>query len=140
MLRTVKQSQLKVVAARLEDLLRAPSKSFEDLKPSMVPERPGVYVITALLNGLEHAYYVGRTKNLRNRLYRHHLMGQPASARLKKHLIASGECASLAEAKQFIRDFCSARWIEHEGFRERGAIEGYATALLFPKYGIYEEH
>jgi len=33
-----------------------------------------------------------------------------------------------------------AKWIEQARHRERGAIEGYCTGLLFPKYGIYEEH
>jgi hypothetical protein len=140
MLRTVTESQLQLLTARLEELLCAEPRPFAELKPSALPERPGVYVITALLDGVEHAYYVGRTKNLRNRLYRQHLMGPLANARLKKYLIACGECAGLPEAKQFLREFCSVRWIEQEGFRERGAVEGYATAMLFPRHGIYEEH
>ncbi len=140
MLRTVSKSLLQLLTARLEELLCAEPKPFAEIRRSMLPERPGVYVITARLNGLEHAYYVGRTKNLRNRLYRQHLMGPLANARLKKYLIACGECAGLPEAKQFIREVCSVRWIEQEGFRERSAIEGYATAMLFPKHGINEEH
>ena len=114
--------------------------SFFDLKPSAVPERPGVYLITACVDGDEQAYYVGRTKNLRGRLYRQHLMGPLANARLKKYLIECGECIDKESAKQFIRDHCFVRWVEQEGYRERGALEGYVTAMLFPKYGIYEEH
>jgi len=140
MLRRVTDSQLGRLADRLEELLRGEAISFFTLKPSLLPERSGVYLISALLEGQEHAYYVGRTKNLRGRLYRQHLMGPLANARLKKYLIECGECADLPAAKQFIRDHCYVRWIEQEGYRERGALEGYVTAMLFPKYGIYEEH
>ena len=67
-------------------------------------------------------------------------MGSLANARLKKYLISSGECKDISEAKDFIKKFCSVRWIEVEDIRERGALEGYFTGLLFPKHGIYEEH
>ncbi len=67
-------------------------------------------------------------------------MGPLSNARLKKHLIDSGECIDIGAAKEFLKLHCQVRWIEQDGFRERGAIEGYATGLLFPKHGIYEEH
>jgi len=140
MLRIVTEDQLQLMRQRLEELISVEPKPFLELKPSMLPERPGVYVITALAENVEQAYYVGRTKNLRSRIYQQHLMGPLANARLKKYLIGSGECIDIASAKQFIRESCSVRWIEQEGFRERGAVEGFVTAILFPKYGIYEEH
>lgn len=140
MLRTMTTSQLQLMSKRLEELLGAEPTSFSGLKPSALPERPGVYVITASVDGVELPYYVGRTKNLRDRLYSQQLMGPLANARLKKYLIACGECADVGQAKDFIRRVCSVRWVEQEGFRERGALEGFATALLFPKHGIYEEH
>ena len=113
---------------------------FGDLKPSRVPEIPGVYLITAMINGSEKPYYIGRSKNIRRRLYKDHLMGPLASVRLKKYLIDSGECSDIGSAKNFIRQNCLARWLEESDTRRRGAIEGYATGLIFPKYGIYEEH
>jgi hypothetical protein len=67
-------------------------------------------------------------------------MGPLTNARLKKYLINFGECASLPEAKEFIKAYCWARWIEEPDIRTRGAIEGYITGMLFPKYVIYEEH
>jgi predicted GIY-YIG superfamily endonuclease len=128
------------VVEKFDALVSATSIPYRDLKPSMIPEQPGVYLITAMIDAEEQVYYVGRTKNLRRRLSSDHLHGNLAGARLKKYLIASEECADKIEAKKFIRQFCSARWIEHADFRMRGAIEGYATALLFPKHGIYREH
>lgn len=140
MLRRISAVQLKFLKERFKALVNATPLPFSALTPSQLPEEPGVYVITALIGGQEQPYYVGRTKNLRQRLYTNHLMGALSNARLKKHLIAAGECANIAEAKQFIRDHCSVRWVPQTGHRERGAVEGYVTGLLFPKHGIYEEH
>jgi hypothetical protein len=123
-----------------EQLLSAALLPFSTLAPSAIPKVSGIYVITALLDGKHIPYYVGRSKNLRQRLYNNHLMGPLSNARLKKYLIDFDECGSLGEAKQFIKAHCWTCWIEEPDIRKRGAIEGYATGMLFPKYGIYEEH
>lgn len=114
--------------------------AFATITPSKIPKEAGVYLITALLNGKEIPYYIGRSKNLRQRIYNNHLMGPISNARLKKYLIKSGECPDLVSAKKFIRSFCLVRWIQENDIRNRGVIEGYVTGLLSPKYGIYEEH
>lgn len=131
---------LKVLDAAFQCLLASKPLAFSQMTPSRVPTSPGVYLITALLNGGELPYYVGRSKNLQQRLYNNHLMGPISNARLKKYLIDSGECADINAAKEFIRSTCIARWIEESDMRRRGAIEGYVTGLLIPKYGIFEEH
>lgn len=130
----------KFVDEAFHRLMNAESLPFSRMTPSKVPNKGGVYLITAQLNGSERAYYVGRSKNLRRRLYTNHLMGPLTNARLKKYLINSGECSDIAEAKKFLQKYCLARWIEEVDIRKRGAIEGYVTGLLFPKHGIYEEH
>jgi hypothetical protein len=136
----VTESHLRFLEERFNALLRASPLAFAHMTPRKIPEAAGVYVITAELAGSEHPYYVGRTKNLRQRLYNNHLMGPLSNARLKNSLICGGECEDIVAAKGFLKHCCSARWIEQQGFRERGAIEGYATGLLFPRHGIYEEH
>lgn len=140
MLQQITQAQLTFLQRQFHALLQCRALPFAGLTPSKLPEAAGVYLITAALAGAEHPYYVGQTKNLRQRLYTNHLMGALSNARLKKHLIAAGECKDTVEAKQFIRENCSVRWVEQVGFRERGALEGYVTGLVFPKHGIYEEH
>jgi hypothetical protein len=132
--------QLKFLNQRFKDLAAARPLRFAQLIPSRVPMLPGVYVITAKRGRLELPYYVGRSKNLRQRLYNNHLMGPASNARLKKHLCDGRECLDIASAKAFLSRRCSVRWIIQEGHRERGAVEGYVTGMLFPKYGIYEEH
>lgn len=131
---------LQFVEESYRKLTAAQSIPFSTLVPSQVPNAAGVYLITARVDGIEEPYYVGRSKNLRRRLYTNHLMGPLANARLKRYLISSGECTDLADAKAFIRANCHARWIEEADIRKRGAIEGYVTGVLFPRHGIYEEH
>ena len=57
--------------------------SFSSVVPSELPEKAGVYVIW--LKDTEEVLYVGRTRNIRQRLYTNHLMGNKSSARLKKY-------------------------------------------------------
>jgi predicted GIY-YIG superfamily endonuclease len=121
----------------LNKLLAQPPLRFADMKPSDLPlsKTAGVYLIA--VRG--ESYYVGRTKNLRRRLPEH-LNGPPQSARLKKYLVAAGECADWETAKQFLREHASVRRLEEPDMRQRYFLECYATAMLEPKYGISEEH
>jgi hypothetical protein len=134
------EAQLKFLQKRFRELVAATPLAFSELTPSKVPMAAGVYVITARRGRLHVPYYVGRTKNLQQRLYNNHLMGAASNARLKKHLVSGGECATMSTAKQFLKAICWVRWIRQDGHRERGAVEGFVTGVLFPKYGIYEEH
>ena len=43
------------------------------------------------------------------------------------------------EENEFIKEKCIARWFLENDTRKRGAVEGYVTGIVFPKYGIYEE-
>ena len=86
--------------------------------------------------------YVGRTVNLRRRLYTNHLMGPKAVARLKKYLTedeTEPEITSMEEAKQFLRDRCYFQYIPVDDVRRRGQIEGMLGFFLDVRY-IHEEH
>lgn len=128
------------LAKALKQLTNGKSLSFSKMTPSKIPAKAGVYLISANIDNSEIPYYVGRSKNLRQRLYKNHLMGQLTNARLKKYLVNSGECKNSKEAKNFIKEYCSARWFFEKDVKKRGAVEGYVTGIVFPKYGIYEEH
>jgi len=137
------QGWLNFLSYRYEELVSCKRIPYILLKPSMIPETPGVYLITARKSGYEAIYYIGRTKNLRQRIYENHLMGGLSNARLKKYLIEDIELPRVKDkydAKEFIRANCYIRWIEEDQMRNRAAVEGYTTGLLFPKYGMYEEH
>lgn len=117
--------------------------AYSSITPSQIPEQAGVYLISEIIDNIETALYVGRSKNLRNRLYRNHLMGNPINARLKKYMMQDEFHPAFENkelAKQYIKEKCFVRWILEDNIRKRGALEGYFTAMFFPKYGISEEH
>jgi len=130
----------KFLESTLKTLLESPAVTFAEMRRSKLPKKAGVYLITVINNGKEYPCYIGRTKDLGRRLYTNHLMGVKQNAPLKRYLTESGECRNLKKAKQFLRQFGRARWIEERSMRKRGAIEGYLTGVLFPKYGICQEH
>jgi GIY-YIG catalytic domain len=123
--------------AKLEELLNSNDLFFADMKPSSLPQKAGVYCIFHIDN---RPFYVGRSKNLQQRLYNNHLMGPLSNARLKKYLIDNNVVRDKEEAKVYIRNNCKVKWIFEDDYRKRGAIEGYFTGVLFPNYGIDEEH
>jgi len=79
----------------LKTLLESPAITFAEMTPSKLPKRAGVYLITAINNGGEEPYYIGRTTNIRRRLYTNHLMGPISNSQFKRYLIGSGECRKL---------------------------------------------
>jgi len=113
---------------------------FSDLKPSDLQERAGVYAIFDSETG--ENLYVGRTKNLRQRLYNNHLMGPKSNARLKKYLTEDPlmtEISTMEEAKLFLKDRCYFQFLLVDDVRQRGQIEGMLGFFLDVRY-IHEEH
>ena len=101
---------------------------------------PVVYAIFDKADGA--CLYVGRTKNLRRRLYTNHLMGPETNARLKKYLIEDPEqkyIDTMAAAKYYLVDQCYFQYLAVPDMRERGQIEGLLSYLLDVRY-IHEEH
>ncbi len=137
-------------------LLKSQAHPFSSLKGRHIPEEPGVYLITLMGKRKEVPLYVGRSKNIRRRIYTNHLMGNVSNARLKNYLIKDKTIEFINdrhEAKDYIKSFCQVRWITEEHFGKmvpkkpprhpyqvRGLLESYVVARLFPRYGIYEEH
>ena len=135
------QEKVTEAEALIARLLNSKKYYFKDLKPRDLQDRlPVVYVIFDQDTG--ENLYVGRTVNLRRRLYTNHLMGPKAVARLKKYLMedeALPEITSMEEAKQFLRDRCYFQYIHVDDMRKRGQIEGMLGFFLDVRY-IHEEH
>lgn len=132
--------RIAALSTHLDGVLSAAPVAFATMKPSQLPKFAGVYIIYTTALGPTAPYYIGRTKNLRRRLYSNHLMGPLNNARLKKYLIEAQECVDLPASKTFIRTNCHARWIAISDMRERFLAECFLAAVLQPKYGLYEEH
>ncbi len=125
----------------VEELLDNKRYDFDGLKPSDLEDRlPVVYAIFDKVDGA--CLYVGRTKNLRRRLYTNHLMGPETNARLKKYLIEDPErkdIETIAAARYYLVDQCYFQYLAVPDMRMRGQIEGLLSYLLDVRY-IHEEH
>lgn len=135
------QERVAEAEALIARLLNSKKYYFKDLKPSDLQDQlPVVYAIFDQVTG--ENLYVGRTVNLRRRLYTNHLMGPKSNARLKKYLTEDetvSEIANMEEAKQFLRDRCYFQYIPVQDMRRRGQIEGLLGFFLDVRY-IHEEH
>ena len=76
------KNKLKFAQELAERFLDGKKYTFNGLVPSDLGEIAAVYAIFDKENG--SCLYVGRTKNLRQRIYSNHLMGPKSNARLKK--------------------------------------------------------
>lgn len=123
-----------------EGVLSAPKLFFAEIKPSQLPEVPGVYVIK--VHNSDETLYVGRTKNLRKRIYNNHLHGPVTNARLKKYLIEDPNEPGITDietAKQFLKDYCYVQFKKIDNLQERGQAEGLLGFLFNVRY-LYDEH
>ncbi len=133
----------RIEAARIlaDRIVNSKTLFFAGLKPSDLPDgQAGVYAIYDKNTG--ETLYVGRTKNLRQRLYNNHLMGPKSNARLKKYLVEDdsvSDITTMEKAKQYLRDNCCFQFIEEPDVKRRGQIEGLLSFLLDVRY-IHEEH
>ena len=124
----------------VEQLLNSQQYTFRGLTPSMLESVPGVYAIFDQVTGA--TLYVGRTKNIRRRLYTNHLMGPETNARLKKYLYKDSDRPDIPDmvaAKQYLIDNCYFQYIRVDEMIKRGQIEGLLSYLLNVTY-IHEEH
>lgn len=125
----------------VDDILHAPKYYFKELKPSVLPDQlAAVYAITDTSTG--EVLYVGRTKNVRRRLYTNHLMGPKTNARLKKYLVEDPNQPQITDmliAKEYLKANCYAQYVPEEDMVKRGQMEGLLSYMLNVRY-IHEEH
>ena len=78
--------------------------------------------------------YIGKAKNLRQRLYSNLMKGQTRSHTLKGKLIRARVCLSEDEARRFLSSNCYVQFIEIDDARERSFVEHYLIAAEQPRY------
>ncbi|MDD3137754.1 MAG: GIY-YIG nuclease family protein [Lachnospiraceae bacterium] len=135
------EERIKLARDLYEQLMESKLYNFKELIPSMLPKSAGVYVIW--VKQVEKVLYVGRTRNIQQRLYTNHLMGNKSSARLKKYLVEDNEkypqITNYAEAKTYLKDNCCFQFIIEYDNNLRGHIEGLFGFLTDAQY-IESEH
>lgn len=91
----------------------------------------------------KNALYVGRTTNLRQRLYTNHLQGNKSTARLKKYIVEDNfrfpNIDDYNKAKQYLKSKCYFKYIAEDDSRLRGHLEGLLGYMLDSVY-IEDEH
>ena len=132
--------QLKNAEIIWNEIFNSKVYAFSSIVPSDLPEKAGVYVIW--LKDTKEVLYVGRTRNIRQRLYTNHLMGNKSSARLKKYLVEDMNLPEIVEyidAKKYMKANCCFQFVLVEDNNERGHIEGLIGYLTEARY-IEMEH
>ncbi|OAA84691.1 GIY-YIG nuclease family protein [Clostridium ljungdahlii] len=132
-----KLEQAKLLCEKIQD---NEILEFNNLKPSMIEEVPGVYLIAH--KETNQILYVGRTTNMRRRIYTNHLQGNQSTARLKKYLVEDlneTNIKSMKEAKEYLKNNCYFKFMKIGDMNERGRIEGLMSFMFNVKY-IEKEH
>jgi hypothetical protein len=134
------EERFKEASQRCAELINGRTYSFLTLKPSDLPQIAGVYMVWN--DKTKENLYVGKTKNIKQRLYTNHLMGNQANARLKYYFVKDKdlpEIVTMPEAKEYLKTNCCFKFIIEEDMRERGHLEGLISYIFDCKY-VDEEH
>jgi hypothetical protein len=119
----------------LQQLLATPPIALDDNLYSALPVQGGVYRVFQKGSDWHSSVYVGETGNLRERIYRNHLMGNLESSTLKRKLIKLGVCHDERDAKRYLRERCLVQLLtdDHFGDEARTSFEHFAVAILRPR-------
>ena len=116
----------------LEQLLSVRPLSFNGLPRNELPTEGGIYRISLVEPTKDETAYIGKTGNLKERLYTNHLMGNLIASNLKKKLVKAGDCLNATEAKLLLTGHYQIQYIQLTDARERTFFEHFAVAVLQP--------
>lgn len=135
------QNRMATLSSLLDMLSSKTFTKFNGLKPVMLPEKMrGVYVIYDIKSDPSDPkiLYVGRTNDLRRRIYNNHLMGNETTARLKKHLTISPAYLTISDmalAKKFLKEKCAFKFISFPNAPRNAALAEFGlTSILQPEF------
>ena len=120
----------------LNELCNKYSVHFRNVLPKDLPDSPGVFLITMIEDHYEIPYWIEWTDSIKKRIQGSMLMGGFAEKSFKKDLIEKKICKDIDEAKQFIREKCTLRWIRLKDTVLRNALANYGRAVLMPRCGL----
>ena len=114
----------------MEDYLDIKPMKFCDLVYRDIPETSGIYIISE--RDIDNIVYIGLSANLRDRIYRNHLMGDSAASSLKRKLMKLKKLTR-QQAKDYIKKYLFVRF-KSIPEKEVKKIEHFMIAVLNPKY------
>jgi excinuclease UvrABC nuclease subunit len=78
--------------------------------------------------------YIGKAKNIRQRVYSNLMKGQLRSHTFKRKLIRAGFADDNLTTKTYLASYCYVQFILEPDPRERTLLEHYLIAALLPKF------
>lgn len=118
----------------IDQIVKSDATYFDSLLPSHIELAiSGVYFIATK----KEVLYVGKSSNLRRRIYTNQLQGNETTARLKKYLIddvSLPKINTLKDAKNWMKANCYFKMLQEEDIRKRAFYECVITYYLSPKY------
>lgn len=115
---------------KLDILLSSQPLYFKDISENLVSEAPGVYAIFSKIEG--KTLYVGKTKNIRERVFDTHLAGWMGDKVVQyaksKNIIHSKE-----DIAGFLVEYCFIRWVTETDYKKQESLESYISAILYTR-------
>ncbi len=119
---------------RLVQLLESPKVRIDRDLRTMLQKSGGIYRVFNNGADWEHSIYIGKTKNLKQRIYGDHLTGDRIASTLRNKLIEKGNCVDEGAVTKYLIDNCSLQFMVIEDATERSFLEHFAIAVLRPIY------
>ncbi len=117
----------------IAELLASEWLCFDNLMHLNLPNEGGIYRICDFSKQEPGLMYVGKSNNLRRRLYSNHFNGPAGNSTLRRKLLRNDFHGEL-EVTNYLQASCKAQYIIVEDERFRCFAEHYAISVLQPQY------
>jgi hypothetical protein len=128
------KTRIEEMQKSLMTLLSADELTFDDSLRTRLPNKPGIYRILKKRSDWSASVYLGKTGDLRQRVFSEHFRGNSGASTLTRKMIARGDFAGEENVHEFLAEKCSVQFLEIQDDRERTAAEHFAIATLRPAH------
>ena len=119
----------------LDELLKSDHLPFNSaILQAMLPQQMGVYCISENRNDVPEPVYIGKSKNLQNRIYKNHLMGSRRFSTLRRKVIRIGIFSDEDGVTNYLCEQCKVQFVIIEDESDRNFFEHFAIAILSPRF------
>jgi len=126
-------AKLKEIKNIYDKIMAREKIDFNSLTPKSLGSQSVVYVI--FHKSTDQILYVGQTKDLHDRLYKHHLNGNEGSTSFKRNLIKDCVATNRSDSREWIKANCYFKYMEvGTTVSERLHVERALSFLFEPKY------
>lgn len=93
-----------------------------------LPKDGGIYAVLRVTGPTSSLLYIGKAKDLQQRLYHNLLHGQFRSHTLSRKLLKAMKLGSKKSVERFLVKECAVRWVVEKDAKERSYLEHFAIA------------